>query len=93
MDISKLLHKRTFIADIKIIVALLPEMLRLADQSSRYPLLQRFQRVGERALPRLGKQQVNVLGHHYIAVDAESETASHTLQRSLEHLFGDRSRE
>jgi hypothetical protein len=39
-------------------------------------------------LPRLAEQQVNVLGHDDIAVDAKLETDTHTLQPGLENLFG-----
>jgi hypothetical protein len=40
MNISQLLYKLTLIADIEIIIAFLPEMLRLSNQSARYALLQ-----------------------------------------------------
>jgi hypothetical protein len=40
MNISKFFHELRFIANIEIVVALLPEMLGLTDQSLRYSLLQ-----------------------------------------------------
>ena len=40
MKISKLFHKLRFIANIEIVIALLPEMLAFADQSPRYSLFQ-----------------------------------------------------
>jgi hypothetical protein len=88
MNVSKLFYKLTLIADIEIVVAFLPEMLSFPDQSPWYALLQRFQRVSKSALPRFAEQQMNVFGHNNVTVDAKLETASHTLQRGLECLFG-----
>jgi hypothetical protein len=65
MNVSQLLYKLTLIADIEIIIAFLPNMLRLGNQSPRYPLLQGFQRVGQSALPQLAEQQVNVSALHF----------------------------
>ncbi len=93
MNISKFFHKLRFIPNIEIVVALLPEMLGFTDQSPRYSLLQRLDRVGEIVLLRFAEQQVNVFGHDYITVDAKFESEAHTLERSLENLFGDGRRE
>jgi hypothetical protein len=68
MNISKFFRKLRFIPNIEIIVALLPEMFRLADQSPRYSLLQRLYRVGESVLLGFAEQRVNVFGHDDIAV-------------------------
>jgi len=89
MNISKLFQKLRFVPDIEIIVALLPEILRLANQSARDSLLQRLDRVGESMLPRFAEQQVNVFGHDHISVDAKLEAAAHAFERGLEDLPGD----
>jgi hypothetical protein len=59
----------------------------------RPTLLQRFYRVGERALSRFAEQQVNVLRHDHIPADAQFETAAHTFQPRLKYLLGYGSRE
>ena len=71
-------------ADVVIVIALLPEVLRACDQPSRYSLLQRFQSLGQRPALRFAEQQVDVLRHHDVAVDAQTEVASHAFQRRLE---------
>ena len=48
MNIAQLFHKLRIISNVKIVVPLLPEVLRIADQTSRYSLLERLQCVGER---------------------------------------------
>ena len=86
MNISKFFHKLRFIPNIEIVVALLPEMLGFTDQSPRYSLLQRLDRVGEIVLLRFAEQQVNVFGHDYITVDAKFESEAHTLERTPRKL-------
>jgi hypothetical protein len=44
------------IANIEIVVAFLPEVLRSADEPARDPLFQRLDGVGERLPPRLADQ-------------------------------------
>ena len=53
----------------------------IPDQTSRYSLLQRLQRIRQRALLWFAEQQVNMLRHDYIAINLESVTAPHSLQR------------
>jgi hypothetical protein len=79
MYIAQLFHKRRLISHIEIIVALLPEMLRLANQPPRDSLLQRLDRVGQSMLLRFVEQQVNVFGHDHISVDAQLEAETHPL--------------
>src|ERR1700692_694698 len=50
MNIAQLFHKLRVISNIEIVVPLLPEMLRFANQTPRYSLLQRLQRIGQRIL-------------------------------------------
>jgi len=45
--------------NVEIVVPLFPEMIRTADQTSRYSLLERFQCVGERVLLRFA-EPVNI---------------------------------
>jgi len=63
------------------------------DQAARHSLLQRLESVGEQTAFRFADQQVNMLGHNDISVNAESETAPHTLQREFEDSLGGVSRE
>jgi len=45
MNIAQLRHKLWVIANVEIVVPFLPEMLRVANQTPRYSLLQRLQRI------------------------------------------------
>jgi hypothetical protein len=87
MDIAELFHELRFITDIEIVVTLLPKMLGLADQTPRYSLLERLERISKRPPPRLADQQVNVFRHYHVAVDAKSKTAPDALQPELEGLL------
>lgn len=88
MDIPTLLHELFIVPDIEIVIALLPEMLGGADQASRHALLQRFEGIGKKGALGFAHQQVDVLGHDYICVNAEPEIASDALQCSLEDSLG-----
>src|SRR5438132_12785576 len=48
MNIAKLFYKLLVISNVEIVVPLLPEMLRIANQTPRHSLLQRLQRIGQR---------------------------------------------
>ena len=48
MNIPQLLHKLRIIANIEIVVPLLPEVLPVAKQTPRHALLQRLQCIGQR---------------------------------------------
>src|ERR1700692_3233349 len=56
MNIAQLFHKLRVIANIEIVVPPLPEILRIANQTPRYSLLQRLQRIGQSILLRFAKQ-------------------------------------
>ena len=88
MNVAKLFHELPLIADIEIVVSRLPEMFGTPNQAPRHSLLQRFERVGERSAGRFADQEVNMLRHDYITVDANSEAAPHALQGGLESLSG-----
>ncbi len=55
MNVAQLLHKLPVISNIEIVVPLLPEMIRIANQTPRYSLLQRLQRIGQGVLLRLAE--------------------------------------
>ena len=40
MDVAELLYELCVVADVEVVVALLPEMFGVADQASRHSLLQ-----------------------------------------------------
>ena len=92
MNVTEFLHKLAIVPDVEIVIALLPEMLGKVptqantglewgtrDQAARHALLQRLESIGEQAALGFADQQVNMLGHDHIPVNAKSETASHTL--------------
>src|SRR5438552_12953485 len=79
-EYSAAFHKLRTISNVEIVVPLLPEMIRIANQTPRYSLLQRLQRIGQRILLRFAEQEVNMLRHDYIPVNVKPETASHPLQ-------------
>ena len=81
MDVTQLLLKLSMTANIEVVVPLLPKMLRITYQASRYALLERLDRVCEGCSPWLIDQQVDVLGHHDISVDAKHETATDAVER------------
>jgi len=58
-------------------------MLPIANQTPRYSLLQRFQRIGQRIPLRFAKQQVHMLRHNYIPVNLKPETVADALQGQL----------
>ncbi len=87
MNIPKLFYKLAVIPDIEIVVTLLPEVIGPANQSPRYALLQRFERIGERSLSGLADQQVHVFRHDHVAVDAQLETPSDALKRNLKRML------
>ena len=80
MNIAQLLHKLRTIANVEIVVPLLPEMIGIANQTARYSLLQRLQRIGQRMLLWLAEQQVKMPRHDYIPVNLKPETTPHPLQ-------------
>lgn len=84
MNVAQLLHKLTVVPYIEIVVALLPEVFGVADKLSRNALLQRLDR--DIQLPNLGlrNEQVNMLGHHNVAVDPKPVLAPYSLQRMFE---------
>ena len=48
VDVAKLFDELPIIANVEIVVPLLPEVLGIADQSPRHTLLQRLERFRER---------------------------------------------
>jgi hypothetical protein len=91
MDVAELFHEFGFKADIEVVVALLPEMLRIPDETACHSLLQRLQRVCEELLLGLTDQKVDMIRHHYIPINSYAIGASHPFQTLLEdapiHLF------
>jgi hypothetical protein len=68
------------ISNVEIVIPLLPEMIRIANQTPRYSLIQRLQRVSQGMVLRFAEQEVNMLGHDHISVNLKPEAAPHTLQ-------------
>ena len=92
MNVAQLFHKLRVISNVEIVVALLPEMLRcptqawfwleweIPNQTPRYSLLQRLQRIGQHIPLRFTEQEVNMLRHDDVPVNLKSEAAPHALQ-------------
>jgi len=95
MNVAQLLYKLRIITNVEIVVPLLPEMLGVPHQASRYSLLQRLQRISQgvniptQARPglewatvamRFTEQHMDMLGHDDISVNLESGNAPHSLQ-------------
>jgi hypothetical protein len=59
-----------------------------SNQPPRRALLERFESVGKRPTMRLAEQQMNMLGHDHVAIDAKVKALPHTLQSSLENFHG-----
>jgi hypothetical protein len=87
VDVAKLFDELPIVANVEIVVPLLPEVLGIADQSSRHSLLQRLERFRERRTLRFADEQMNVLRHHNIAVDAKPETSPDAFERGLERTL------
>jgi len=92
MNIAQLFHKLRVISNVEIVVPLLPEMIRIANQTPRYSLLQRLQRIGQRILLRFAEQEVNMLRHNYVPVNLKPETAPHPFQGWTRRFVGLRPR-
>jgi len=84
MDVAKLLRELLGIADVEIVIALLPKVGRLNNQPARDSLLQRFDRIRKRCVPRFADKKMDVLGHYDISIDIEFKSSAHALQRGLE---------
>ena len=80
MNVAQLFHKLRIIANVEIVVPLLPEMLRIANQMPRYSLLQRLQRISQQIRFRFAEQQVHMLRHDYVPVNLKPVIAPHALQ-------------
>jgi hypothetical protein len=87
MDIAQLFNMLVVVANVEVIISRLPEMQRVADQSSGYSLLQGFDCVGECASLRLSEKKMNVLGHHDIAIHAQLVVLTNAFECDLEHVF------
>src|SRR6266496_4248031 len=84
MNIAQLLHKLWVIPNVEIVVPLLPEMLfptqakiglewatHFWKQTPRYSLLRRLQSIGQRIFFRFAQQEVNMLRHDHVPVNAK----------------------
>jgi len=86
MDVMELLQELLMIANVEIVVALLPEMIGVSNQTPRYALLQGFEGIRQGVPFRLADQKMDVFRHDNVSIDAHAETAAHALKRALKHL-------
>jgi hypothetical protein len=94
VDVTEFLNKLVLAPDIEVIVASLPEWIRGPQgQPARYSLLQRLHGLSQVAMLRFVHQQVNVLGHNRVSVNAESVVLSNAFQRRDEYRASLRTQE
>ena len=88
MDVAQLLKKLAGVADVEVIVAMLPEVVGVANQTARDSLLERLKGHGQRLAERFTHQQMHMFRHDNIAIDAQRVASTHPLQS----CFKDRAR-
>src|SRR6266568_5107448 len=86
MDVAQFLKELRVVADVEIIVAVLPEVFGGADQASRNSLFQRLDDDVEGLSARFAQQQMHMLGHDNVAIDAQSVASAHALECSFENI-------
>ena len=86
MNIPQLLHKLPMVADIEVVVSLLPEMLVFSNESARDSLFQRFNCVRKCFPLRFTQKQMHMLRHDNISVHAQIVAAPDTFQCHFEGL-------
>jgi hypothetical protein len=87
VDITQLFNMLLIVANVEVIISRLPEMQRVADQSTLYSLLQRFDCVGQCVSLRFAEKEMNVLGHDDIAINAQLVALSNAFERDFEYLL------
>ena len=70
MNAAQLLLELFLTVNIEVVVALLPEAGRVFDQSAGYTLLQRLDGDGEGFAAWLAQQQMHMVGHNNVSIDA-----------------------
>jgi hypothetical protein len=84
MNVTQLLNKLLPVANIEIVVPILPEMRAFAGQPPRNALLQTLQHNCKRRALGFAEQQVYVLQHHDVAKDTEMVHPSHAFKSRFE---------
>jgi hypothetical protein len=93
VNVSQLCHKSGVIAHVVIKVARLPERVLTGDPFVRFSSLngdfgfQQLHGFGQRRVVRLAHQDVDVLGHDYVAVNAHLKASTHLIQRREERVL------
>jgi hypothetical protein len=80
MNVVQLFHELLIIANIEIVVSLLPEMLGVSDQTPSHSLFERLQGARQSIEFRFAYKQVNVFRHYDVRVDAKAEAQAHSLK-------------
>ena len=89
MNVVQFLGELPMIADVEIVVTLLPEMVgAVSDQAARDSLLERLDGLGQRVTFGFAQQKMHVFGHDDVSVDAELVTAADTFESFLEGMSG-----
>ena len=85
MQVAQFNRELAVISHVAVVVSLLPEAPRfLWGSAASQPLgerqLQVVNSLGQFGAGRLTQEQVNMLGHHHVSVNAQFETTTHVLQ-------------
>lgn len=83
MDVVELLYELLMIANFEIVVALLPEVVSVSDQTPRHSLLQRLEGVRQCGPFGLADKQMDMFRHHDVSVDTKTEVAADALKGVL----------
>ncbi len=94
VNVVEFLAELAMVAHIEIVVSLLPKVITaVADQPAGDSLLQGLQCGGKGVAFGFAQQQMHVLRHDYVSIDAELVTAANTFEGLLESVLGMRSDE
>ena len=85
MNVAQLLLELFPIVNIEVIVSLLPKVQFVADQSPGHALLQGLDGNGERFADWFAQQQMHMVGHDNVSIDAQEEGAADSFKSGFEH--------
>jgi len=87
VNVTELFNELFVIAYIEIVISLVPEVPGFADQATRDPLFQRLDGYCKRLTLRFAEEQVYVLRHDHIRIDANFVATANPLKRGFEGLL------
>ena len=85
MNVAQLFPALFLAPKIEVVVALLPEVRRVADQPAGHALLEGLDGNGKRFAAWLAQQQMHMVGHDNVPIDTEQVVLADSFQRGFEH--------